>query len=85
MSHEHGPPSVPLEKVKLIVRFTLFICAVSVGAELFFDKAGHVHYGFEQIPGFHAAYGFVSCVLLVLLAAQMRKLVLRDEDYYDRD
>jgi hypothetical protein len=35
--------------------------------------------------GFYALYGFVACVLLVLLAAEMRKLVMRDEDYYERD
>ena len=34
-------------------------------------------------PGFHAAYGFISCVLLVLAATQMRRFVKRDEDYYD--
>lgn len=29
-----------------------------------------------------AVYGFVSCVLLVLLGILLRRLVKRDEDYY---
>ena len=30
-------------------------------------------------------YGFVACVLLVLIATQMRKVLMRkEEDYYDR-
>jgi len=35
--------------------------------------------------GFYALYGFVACVLLVLLAKEMRKLVMRNEDYYTRN
>jgi hypothetical protein len=83
--HGHGPPSVKAETVKIIVWTLAFVCAVTVVADLFYEKAGHVHYGFEEIIGFHAFYGFVSCVVLVLAASWMRKLVMRDEDYYDRD
>ena len=34
--------------------------------------------------GFYAIYGFVACVLLVLIATQLRKILMRAEDYYDR-
>ncbi len=68
------------ENVKKIIWFVVAICTASVVADLFYDK--HGHYDFEHIIGFHAAYGFVSCVVLVLAATQMRKLVMRDEDYY---
>jgi len=40
---------------------------------------------FEALWGFYAIYGFVACVVLVLLAKEMRKILMRDEDYYDRD
>lgn len=30
----------------------------------------------------YAIYGFVACVLLVLLGIVLRKLVMRDENYY---
>jgi len=36
------------------------------------------------VIGFYSLYGFVACVILVLLAKEMRKLVMRDEDYYER-
>ena len=36
----------------------------------------------DTIPGFYALYGLISCVVLVVLAKEMRKLVMRDEDYY---
>jgi hypothetical protein len=37
------------------------------------------------LSGFYAFYGFVACVLLVLIAKQMRKVLMRKEDYYDVD
>jgi hypothetical protein len=43
-----------------------------------------VSHPWEGFFGFYALYGFVACVLLVLLAKEMRKLVMRDEDYYEQ-
>jgi len=47
--------------------------------------AGEVHHGFdfERWPGFYALYGFVGCVSLLLGAKELRKVLMRDEDYYD--
>jgi hypothetical protein len=45
----------------------------------------HVIHSWENIPGFYAIFGFVACVLLVLIAKEMRKVVMRKEDYYDVD
>lgn len=43
----------------------------------------HVHFGFEHWLGFYAWYGFICCVVLVYLAKNvLRPLVKRDEDYY---
>ncbi len=36
-----------------------------------------------NIFGFHSAYGFIACVILVLVAKAMRRVIMRDEDYYD--
>ena len=86
MSDGHGPPSVAPEKVKWIVRALFAVCAIVVVADFFYmpAKKAHSHYPYEAYIGFRAFYGFVSCVLLVVLAAQMRRVVMRDEDYYDR-
>ena len=34
--------------------------------------------------GFYGFYGLVACVTLVLLATQLRKILMRKESYYDR-
>ena len=38
-----------------------------------------------DFPASYAVYGFLACVLLVLLGRLLRRLVMRDEDYYQRD
>lgn len=45
----------------------------------------HTYLDWESIPAFYALYGFIACVLLVLIASQMRKVLMRKEDYYDVD
>jgi hypothetical protein len=58
------------------------ICAV-VGLIDLFPYKHHLHFRFEYWPGFFSLYGFIACVSLVLAAKQLRKIVMRDEDYYD--
>lgn len=43
----------------------------------------HSYVTIDGLPGFYAVYGFVGCVILVLLAKEMRKVVMRDERYYE--
>ena len=50
----------------------------------FAEEAAFAAGGFEQsIPIFYCLYGFAACVILVLLATQLRKVLMRDETYYD--
>lgn len=59
----------------------LVICAGLVLADFTYHK--HAHYDFEDWPGFHAGFGFLAYVGLVLTATQLRKLLKRREDYYE--
>jgi hypothetical protein len=49
--------------------------------DFFVDK--HPHFGFDGAPSFSAAYGFISCVLLVLVAKVLRLFMMKDENHYD--
>jgi len=69
--------------VRLVVRGLLWACILLVGLELVVHR--HLSHAWEALFGFYALYGFVACVLLVLLAKEMRKMLMRDEDYYERD
>ena len=66
---------------KLALRGVAVICALLVASDFVIEK--HGHYGFETWVGFQGFYGFVTCVALVLAAKKIRRIVMRDRDYYD--
>ena len=57
-------------------------CAGLTLLDLFIHKHGDHWWNFF---GFHSMYGFVACVLLVIIATWMRKPLMRSESYYDGD
>lgn len=58
------------------------VCILLAAADFFYHP--HGHFSWEEWINFYGFYGFISCVGLVLVAKQMRKLLMRKEDYYDR-
>ncbi len=44
----------------------------------------HSVHPLESIPGFYPLYGFVGCVLLVIVAKGLRLLLMRSENYYQQ-
>ena len=66
--------------VRFVVRALVAACILLVGLDLVLHR--HAEHTLEEIFAFYAIYGFVACVLLVLLAKEMRKLVMRGERYY---
>ena len=69
------------ENVNFVLRIFYAICGLLVAADIFIHR--HTIHSWEDIFGFYTIYGFVACVALVLTATQMRKILMRDEDYYD--
>jgi hypothetical protein len=69
--------------VSLLLRSFYFICAFLFILDFILHR--HVTLSWENTPGFYALFGFVACVALVLIAKQMRKILMRKEDYYDVD
>ena len=57
-------------------------CVILFVADAFYHK--HVELEAESWFGFYGIYGFVACVALVLAAKELRKILMRGEDYYDR-
>jgi hypothetical protein len=62
--------------------------ALAVLVEVFVPFAGEPH-AVERVHaldfiGSYAVYGFVACVVLVLLGIGLRRLVIHPEDYYGR-
>jgi len=60
----------------------VIVCAALVATDLLLHK--HSKFGFEHWFGFFGFYGFCLSFLLVITSKQLRKILMRGEDYYDR-
>lgn len=70
------------KNVKRLLYVVYAICIVLVLLDFVIHR--HIYHSWESLFGFYAIYGFVGCVVLVLVAKWMRTFLMRDEDYYDR-
>lgn len=68
--------------VRLLLRVLYACCAVLFALDFVIHR--HIYHSWENLWGFYALYGFVGCVLLVVVAKWMRTFLMRDEDYYLR-
>lgn len=67
--------------VTRLLRGFYIICGILFVADFIVHR--HTVHPWEGFPGFFAIYGFVACVVLVVIAKEMRKVLMRKEDYYD--
>jgi len=70
------------ENIAKILKVFYVICILLVAADFIVHR--HIYHDWENIPAFYAVYGFVGCVILVLIAKAMRKVLMKEEDYYDK-
>ena len=70
------------KNVTLLLRVFYVLCAVLMLLDFVVHR--HIYTELEKIPTFYALYGFVACVVLVVIAKEMRKWLMRDEDYYEK-
>jgi hypothetical protein len=66
------------------------ICCVVVAALDVLSLTGlgwhrHVSLFVEGLPGFYPLWGFIAIALLIMLARQLRRIVMRPENYYGDD
>jgi hypothetical protein len=78
--------------VKKLLRWFYWACALIVVIDVAYSIWGHKHSAFadgtfletsEPWASFYGVYGFLGCAGLILAAKELRKLVMRKEDYYD--
>lgn len=69
------------KNVKRVLYFLYACCAVLFLLDFVIHR--HVAHSWENLWGFYPVYGFVGCVILVVVATWMRTFLMRSEDYYD--
>lgn len=66
-------------------RRLFYLVLVLIVVADFLVPRDHAEYLWERLPGWSAAYGFGSCVLLIFVSKLLghRAGLMRREDYYD--
>lgn len=67
--------------IALIIKVLVAACVIVVLADFGYHK--HGEFRFREWFAFDAVFGFSAYVFLVTCAKGLRKLVMRNEDYYD--
>ena len=70
-----------LRNVNKVVYAVYAICGCFSSSIPWIHK--HGPFAIEHWFGFYGIFGFVACVALVLAAKELRRLLMRSEDYYD--
>ena len=71
-------------RTKTVKKFA-YIILVSLIAADFIIPRHEIHFFGDKIPGFWSLYGFISCVLIIVVSKWLgHHWLMRDEDYYDK-
>ena len=74
--------SKPKDNIRQIFFIFSIICALLVLIDVIIPRHGHIK--IEENVGFYPAYGFVSCVIIVLFSKYVtRPVISKEEDYND--
>jgi hypothetical protein len=69
-----------------ILRILFYLSLIIVVILEILIKREHIEFSFEHIvefPAFHAIYGLLACILIILVSKFIGYLVMKREDYYD--
>jgi len=71
------------KNVKRVLYFLYGSCVLLFALDFVIHR--HTTHSWENLWGFYAIFGFIGCVVLVLVATWMRTFLMRPEDYYDHE
>jgi len=71
-------------RLRLLVRVCFGVLAVLILIDALFVNKAHAHTSVERLPGFWSIFGFVGCVLIIILSKWYgHSGIMTREDYYD--
>ena len=72
-------------RLKATIRVCLVVLAALVVWDALFVSKEHVHTFVERIPGFWAVFGFVACVVIIIVSKWFGHLGIMTREDYDDD
>ena len=71
-------------RTKTVKKFAYGNLVLLVAADFIIPRH-EIHFFGDKIPGFWSLYGFISCVLIIVVSKWLgQHWLVRDEDYYDK-
>tara|TARA_B100000959_G_scaffold133453_1_gene139947 strand:- start:13 stop:258 length:246 start_codon:yes stop_codon:yes gene_type:complete len=71
-------------RTKTVKKFAYIILVLLIAADFIIPRH-EIHFFGDKIPGFWSLYGFISCVLIIVVSKWLgQHWLVRDEDYYDK-
>lgn len=71
-------------RLKTVVRVCFGVLALLILIDGLLVSKEHAHTGPEHLPGFWSVFGFVACVLIIVLSKWFGHAgIMTREDYYD--
>ena len=71
-------------RTKTVKKLAYGILVLLVAADFIIPRH-EIHFFGDKIPGFWSLYGFISCVLIIVVSKWLGyHWLMRDEDYYDK-
>ena len=71
-------------RTKTVKKLAYGILVLLVVADFIIPRH-EIHFFGDKIPGFWSLYGFISCVLIIVVSKWLgQHWLVRDEDYYDK-
>lgn len=71
------------ENVEKLWYALLIVAGALAVSEFLYEH--HPHFEIEKIPEFYGIFGFLAFVFIVFAGRLLRTVIMRDEDYYERD
>jgi hypothetical protein len=71
-------------RLKTIIRVCFGVLAALIVVDGLFVSKEHAHTAAEHLPGFWSVFGFIGCVLIIILSKWFGHAgIMTREDYYD--
>ncbi len=73
------------DRLRLVIRLCYGVLALLVLYDALILDKSYAHTAAEKLPGFWSIFGFISCVLIIIVSKWYGHLgIMAREDYYDR-
>ena len=71
-------------RTKTVKKLAYGILVLLVAADFIIPRH-EIHFLGDKVPGFWSLFGFISCVLIIVVSKWLGyHWLMRDEDYYDK-